>query len=83
MFFSSTSAKIGRHIYCFYNSLQSQTKFSLFLQFLFLASKSHCKMDYNFIEIEKKWQQYWRDNKIYKVDIDHSKPKFYVLDMFP
>ena len=35
-------------------------------------------MDYNFIEIEKKWQQYWRDNKIYKVDIDHSKPKFYV-----
>ncbi len=40
-------------------------------------------MDYNFTEIEKKWQQYWRDNKIYKVDIDHSKPKFYVLDMFP
>ena len=40
-------------------------------------------MDYNFTEIEKKWQQYWRDNKIYKVDIDHNKPKFYVLDMFP
>ncbi|MBO6050552.1 MAG: leucine--tRNA ligase [Bacteroidales bacterium] len=40
-------------------------------------------MDYNFNEVEKKWQQYWRDNKIYKVDIDHSKPKFYVLDMFP
>ncbi len=40
-------------------------------------------MDYNFIEIEKKWQQYWRDNKIYKVEIDHNKPKFYVLDMFP
>ena len=40
-------------------------------------------MDYNFNEIEKKWQQYWRDNKIYKVDIDHNKPKFYVLDMFP
>ena len=40
-------------------------------------------MDYNFIEIEKKWQQYWRDHKVYKVDIDHSKPKFYVLDMFP
>ena len=40
-------------------------------------------MDYNFTEIEKKWQQYWHDNKIYKVDIDHSKPKFYVLDMFP
>jgi len=40
-------------------------------------------MDYNFTEIEKKWQQYWRDHQIYKVDIDHSKPKFYVLDMFP
>ena len=40
-------------------------------------------MDYNFTEVEKKWHQYWRDNKIYKVDIDHSKPKFYVLDMFP
>ena len=40
-------------------------------------------MDYNFTEIEKKWQQYWHDNKIYKVDIDHTKPKFYVLDMFP
>ncbi len=40
-------------------------------------------MDYNFSEIEKKWQQYWRDNKVYKVEIDRSKPKFYVLDMFP
>ena len=40
-------------------------------------------MEYNFNEIEKKWQQYWKDNKTYKVDIDESKPKFYVLDMFP
>ena len=40
-------------------------------------------MDYNFNEIEKKWQQYWKDNNTYKVDIDNSKPKFYVLDMFP
>ena len=40
-------------------------------------------MDYNFNEIEKKWQQYWRDHDIYKVDIDRNKPKFYVLDMFP
>lgn len=40
-------------------------------------------MEYNFEEIEKKWQEYWRDNKIYHVDIDHNKPKFYVLDMFP
>ena len=40
-------------------------------------------MDYNFSEIEKKWQEYWRDNKIYQVEIDRNKPKFYVLDMFP
>ncbi|MBR5640342.1 MAG: leucine--tRNA ligase [Muribaculaceae bacterium] len=40
-------------------------------------------MEYNFNEIEKKWQQYWKENNVYKVDIDDSKPKFYVLDMFP
>ena len=40
-------------------------------------------MEYNFSEIEKKWQQYWADNKIYKTEIDHTKPKFYILDMFP
>ena len=40
-------------------------------------------MDYNFEEIEKKWQEFWRENKTYQVEIDHSKPKFYVLDMFP
>ncbi|MBR6437882.1 MAG: leucine--tRNA ligase [Bacteroidales bacterium] len=40
-------------------------------------------MEYNFEEIEKKWQEYWRENKVYQVEIDHNKPKFYVLDMFP
>ncbi len=40
-------------------------------------------MDYNFNEVEKKWQEYWRNNNIYKVDIDNNKPKFYILDMFP
>ncbi len=40
-------------------------------------------MDYNYKEIEKKWQQYWRENHTYKCDIDNSRPKFYVLDMFP
>ena len=39
-------------------------------------------MKYNFLEIEKKWQKYWRDNKTFKVGIS-KKPKFYVLDMFP
>ncbi|MDH6310100.1 leucyl-tRNA synthetase [Dysgonomonas sp. PFB1-18] len=40
-------------------------------------------MEYNFKEIEKRWQQYWIDNKIYKVTEDTNKPKYYVLDMFP
>ncbi|GAB1358514.1 leucine--tRNA ligase [Porphyromonadaceae bacterium] len=40
-------------------------------------------MEYNFKSIEKKWQQYWIDNKTYQVTEDSSKPKFYVLDMFP
>ncbi len=40
-------------------------------------------MDYNFTEIEKKWQQRWKNSKIYEVKTDTSKPKYYVLDMFP
>ena len=40
-------------------------------------------MDYNYKEIEKKWQQYWRDHNTYKCEIDPNRPKFYVLDMFP
>ncbi len=41
-------------------------------------------MEYNFKEIEKKWQKYWSDNKTFKTDVwDFSKPKFYALDMFP
>nr|WP_041341030.1 leucine--tRNA ligase [Runella slithyformis] len=40
-------------------------------------------MEYNHREIEKKWQQFWEENQIYKTDIDHNKPKYYVLDMFP
>lgn len=39
--------------------------------------------EYNHREIEKKWQAYWEENNTYKVDVDTSKPKFYVLDMFP
>lgn len=40
-------------------------------------------MDYNFSEVEKKWQQYWRKNKAYRVTEDSDRPKYYVLDMFP
>ncbi len=40
-------------------------------------------MEYNFREIEKKWQQQWRESHAYEVTNDSTKPKFYVLDMFP
>ncbi len=40
-------------------------------------------MEYKFTEIEKKWQQYWEQNKTFKVEMDPAKPKFYILDMFP
>ena len=40
-------------------------------------------MEYNFNEIEQKWQKHWKENNTYHVEIDESKPKFYVLDMFP
>lgn len=40
-------------------------------------------MEYNFTETERKWQEYWQKNKTFHAVIDHSKPKFYVLDMFP
>jgi leucyl-tRNA synthetase len=40
-------------------------------------------MDYNHRETEAKWQEYWASNKTYRTEIDPSKPKYYVLDMFP
>ena len=40
-------------------------------------------MDYNFKEIERKWQSFWAANQTFKAEIDSSKPKYYVLDMFP
>lgn len=40
-------------------------------------------MAYPFGEIEKKWQSYWEENKTFRVEIDPSKPKYYILDMFP
>ena len=39
-------------------------------------------MEYNFREIEKKWHDYWIAEKVYKVEKDTNKPKYYVLDMF-
>ena len=40
-------------------------------------------MEYNFREIEKKWQARWVEKKTYQVTEDESKQKFYVLNMFP
>ena len=40
-------------------------------------------MDYDFRKIEKKWQTYWAERGTFKTKEDPSKPKFYVLDMFP
>lgn len=39
--------------------------------------------EYNFQEIEKKWQAYWEQNQIFNAQVDPKKPKFYSLDMFP
>ncbi len=40
-------------------------------------------MEYNFAEIEPRWQKYWEENKTFKTEDDYSKPKYYILDMFP
>lgn len=40
-------------------------------------------MEYNFTEIEKRWQDFWAKNKTFKAEDTSSKPKYYVLDMFP
>lgn len=40
-------------------------------------------MDYQFREIEQKWQKHWAQNQTFKAEKDTTKPKFYVLDMFP
>ena len=40
-------------------------------------------MEYNFKQLEAKWQEQWQKEQTYRVEVDSSKPKFYVLDMFP
>ena len=40
-------------------------------------------MSYDHIKIEKKWQSYWFEKKIFSTEVDPKKPKYYVLDMFP
>lgn len=54
---------------------------------MFLSShtvtKGNIKMEYNFNSIEQKWQKKWEEDKTFKTEMDTSKPKYYVLDMFP
>ncbi|HRP53604.1 MAG TPA: class I tRNA ligase family protein, partial [Fluviicola sp.] len=40
-------------------------------------------MEYNFSEIEQKWRKFWAENKTFQAEDESTKPKFYVLDMFP
>jgi leucyl-tRNA synthetase len=47
------------------------------------STQSASGAEYNFREIEKKWQEWWKENKVYKVSNESPKPKCYVLDMFP
>ena len=41
------------------------------------------KESYNAKEIENKWRNYWDEKKLYQVEVDHDKKKYYVLEMFP
>ncbi|MDF3056913.1 MAG: leucine--tRNA ligase [Rariglobus sp.] len=43
---------------------------------------THCK-DYEFLQIEPHWQTFWEINRSFRTENDTSKPKYYVLDMFP
>ena len=40
-------------------------------------------MEYNFRNIEEKWQKYWHEKKVYNANNKSDLPKYYVLDMFP
>ena len=40
-------------------------------------------MKYNFLEIESKWQKYWEEHQTFRTDNSSSKPKAYILDMYP
>ena len=40
-------------------------------------------MNYDFNQIEARWQKYWADNNVYKATNNSTQPKYYILDMFP
>jgi leucyl-tRNA synthetase len=73
---------------CYHNIPTTGTKF--FMRFFFLRGKCDLcifktkrQMEYDFGKIDAKWQQYWVKHKTFRVTEDVSKPKYYVLDMFP
>ncbi len=82
---------ISNYNFCF-NPLHYISKIKLvlatrnsYINQLLLPHKKEIEIDmeYNFPEIEKKWQAYWAKNKTFKAFDQSEKPKFYVLDMFP
>ena len=54
----------------------------LYIRNLITTGNSN-KMEYNFREVEKKWQDRWAQNKTFKTENSSTQPKYYVLDMFP
>jgi leucyl-tRNA synthetase len=48
-----------------------------------MIGKGEAFMPYDFERVEKKWQQYWEENRVFQVECDPGKPKFYCLEMFP
>ena len=57
--------------------------FFLSLISVFLSIQKQALMDYDFLQIEKKWQDIWSTKKTFKADNLSDKPKYYILDMFP
>ena len=54
------------------------------LETFFLFSEGEIEMVFNHKKIEKKWQDYWLENKTFKTDVSNfEKEKYYILDMFP
>lgn len=48
-----------------------------------ISLQNNKNMEYNYKDIEERWFSFWKENQSYKVEIDNTKPKYYVLDMFP
>ncbi len=48
-----------------------------------MIGKGEAPMPYDFERVEKKWQQYWEEKKVFQVESDPVRPKFYCLEMFP